>query len=436
MYSMNLSRTGYNAAFNAINPTNASDLKVDWMDPTGSAIFSQPIEAGGQVYWGTFAGNEYAANIQTGAVDWTTFVGTTTPPTDCDMGTLGVVGTSEYVNMTVGGVTTPVLFVPGGNSTVYALNATTGAIIWKTAVGSSAWSFLWDSAVVYDGSLYIGTASTANCPVTIQGQLFKLNATTGAIEDTFDAVPNGCIGGGIWGSVTVDTSAGTLYVGTGSPDAAGCPSSEPLAPDLLELNASNLSLIGEWQVPKADQIADSDFGATPTLFEANGTPMVGIVNKNGVYYAFDRGNLDAGPVWSTRVSYERSVQPLGVAAYDGSDLYVSGGEVVIDGVTCLKSMWKLNPANGAVVWNRCELDGGLGAVSMVPGVVLEGTSYQVSLYSAATGALLYEYTDSNPNSSFWGSGSFSDGQIFFGNKDGNMYALGVGTSPSARKAPK
>ena len=94
---------------------------------------------------------------------------------------------------------------------------------------------------------------------------------------------------------TVDAAAGTIYFGTGSqPPPGGC-TSEPLAPAVVEVSASNLSLVGSWAVPPAQQSDDSDFGATPTLFNGviggQSEPLVGVINKNGIFYAFERGAL-------------------------------------------------------------------------------------------------------------------------------------------------
>ena len=54
-------------------------------------------------------------------------------------------------------------------------------------------------------------------PLWIQGQLLQLNRVTGALQNTFDVVPNGCTGGGVWGSPTLDAAAGTIYFDTGTP---------------------------------------------------------------------------------------------------------------------------------------------------------------------------------------------------------------------------
>ena len=117
-------------------------------------------------------------------------------------------------------------------------------------------------------------------------------------------MPPGCTGGGIWGSPVVDASQDTLYVATGNPNEnVACPLAVDFAPALLELRTSDLSLVDAWQVPEAEQIVDSDFGSTPNLFvTAAGDRMVGVANKNGMYYAFRRDALSDGPVWQDVVA--------------------------------------------------------------------------------------------------------------------------------------
>ena len=138
---------------------------------------------------------------------------------------------------------------------------------------------------------------------SLQGQIIQLNRVTGALQHTYDIVPNGCTGGGLWGSITVDAAAGTLYFATGTP--GNCPAT-PGGPSLIELHASDLSLVGTWTVPVAQQQDDPDFGSTPTLFTGviggQSTPLVGVINKNGIFYAFKRDALSSGPVWSTQIA--------------------------------------------------------------------------------------------------------------------------------------
>ena len=71
-------------------------------------------------------------------------------------------------------------------------------------------TFVWSSPAVFGNSVYIGVASFGDCPL-VQGQLLQLDRITGALQHTFNVVPNGCTGGGVWGSPTIDAAAGTIY---------------------------------------------------------------------------------------------------------------------------------------------------------------------------------------------------------------------------------
>ena len=429
MYGYNLAKTGYNPTETTITPATAPSLKLHWVYQSTRLIFDQPVTADGLIFWGSMTGYEYATDPTTGNVVWSTFVGQLTLPSSCTSmvpNPLGVTGTSQFQQLSINGVSTPVLFVGGGNSTVYALNATTGAIIWQKSVGQSQWDYIWDSPAVWNGNVYIGVASPANCPKTVRGQIFKLNASTGGLERVFGVVPSGCVGGGVWGSIAIDTVAKTLYVATGSPDVKNCPSTpKPLTPALLELKASDLSLVGFWQVPPAEWIHDSDFGSTPVLFSTSGgTPMVAVANKNGLLYAFDRDDLSAGPVWQFRVD-DASEPQLAPSAYDGQYIYAAGGTNTINGTSCKGGLYKVDPTTGTAVWAECTPGWTQGAVSMDPGLVVIGTGVSFEVYASDTGNLLYTYTDKATNSAFTSSASIANGQILFGNRDGKLIAVGT-----------
>ena len=122
---------------------------------------------------------------------------------------------------------------------------------------------------MFGNSVYIGVASFGTCP-DVQGQLLQLNRVTGALQNTFDAVPNGCIGGGVWSSPTIDAAAGTIYFTTGNPPSGVGESPcthQRNGPGDYEVRASDLSLVGSWTIPPAQQTCcDGDWAATPTLF--------------------------------------------------------------------------------------------------------------------------------------------------------------------------
>src|SRR5438876_8243785 len=369
-YMADNGRSGYNPTETVINPSTAPLLKLKWTHTTAGTISTQPVEANNLIYWGSWdAGNEHATSLSNAHV-WTNQLGTTTD-TGCNPVSVGVASTSTVA--TINGRS--MLFVGGGNAHFYALDALTGKIIWNTSLGSSPSHFIWSSPAVYNGSVYIGVSSFGDCPL-VQGQVIQLNASTGAIQHTFNVVPNGCTGGGVWGAPTIDQANGTIYFATGNPGA--CSSSETFSVSFIEVKAADLSLVHYWHVPSNEQTGDGDFGSTATLFTAtvNGvvTSRVGIANKNGIYYAFNRNNISAGPVWRAKVAIaggcpqcgDGSISP---AAWDGTTLYVAGGTTTIKGSSCKGGLRAVNPATGAFIWEHCMLAGPiLGAVSAVPGV--------------------------------------------------------------------
>ena len=124
--------------------------------------------------------------------------------------------------------------------------------------------------MLYNGSVYIGVSSIANCP-SVQAKLYRLDAATGAVQNTFKIVPDGCTGGSLWGTPTIDAATGTVYFGTGND--GNCGTDEPFATAIVAVHASDLSLIASWKPPPADRLDDTDFGASTLLFSAtvNGT---------------------------------------------------------------------------------------------------------------------------------------------------------------------
>ena len=429
-YLKDVGRSGFNDAETLINPETASNLKPFWTYHAKGAISAQPVAFYGMIYWGSWDGFEHATDLN-GRQVWATNLGTTTV-NDCVPSSAGVASTATVATVKIGHTLMPVVFVGGGYSQFFALDAYTGKIIWKTWLGTPPEHFIWGSPAFYKGNIYIGMASFGDCP-TIQGHVIQLDAINGNVENTFDIVPTGCQGGDIWASSTLDADADELYVATGNPDP--CPTNEGLAGSLVKLRASNLSYLDSWQVPSAYSMIDSDFGATPTLFTAKlkGVPhtMVGVVHKNGLYYAFDRDAIGNGPVWTAPIAYggsdpEDGQGSISASAWDGQRLYVAGGHTTVDGNDCAGSIRALNPENGSVLWMRCLIHGPvLAAVTAIPGalVVEEGPAFDV--LNATTGRTLFVYTDANASSTFGGPATISNGVLYVGNLDGILYAFGL-----------
>ncbi len=240
-------RQGYNAAETIINATSAPHLKQHWTAPAGGSIFSQPVVANGTIYWGSLDGYEHATNLN-GVQLWQQFLGART--TCSPLPSLGVVSTATVATVSINGTPTSAVFVGGGDAHVYALNAATGAVIWSTALaGPTTNTFIWDSPLVYNNSIYIGTATTGEpkCKV-VPAALFKLDAATGSMQSIFITTPPGCNGAGIWTTPAVDTQDGSIYITTGT-QGSFTTCKEPYAIALVKLSSSDLTVLDHWQIP-------------------------------------------------------------------------------------------------------------------------------------------------------------------------------------------
>ena len=78
------------------------------------------------VYVGSWDGYEYALNAATGTLMWKVFLGTTPVGSSCYMpgeSNIGVYSTAAVQN--------GVVYVGGGDAYFYALDAVSGAVLWK-----------------------------------------------------------------------------------------------------------------------------------------------------------------------------------------------------------------------------------------------------------------------------------------------------------------
>jgi polyvinyl alcohol dehydrogenase (cytochrome) len=423
-YGYNNARTNFNPAETIITPSTAPLLKQKWDHLAANGVTDQAVTMNGVVYWGSWDGYAHATNISNNARIWSTYIGRTTD-SSCVPPQVGVASTPTVA--TINGQLD--VFVGGGDANFYALNASNGSVIWHTSLGSSPSNFIWDSPALYNGSIYIGISSFGDCPL-VQGKMFQLNASTGAIQHTFAVVPSGCTGAGVWGSPTIDTSAGTVFFVTGN--NGSCSSSEPYSFALIELHTSDLSIVDYYQLPQNARPGDSDFGSTPTLFTNSSGSMLGVANKNGVYYAFNRANIHTGPAWTKRVANQGDCPQCGdgsisPSAWDGTYLYVGGGKTTIAGQSCQGGVRKLNPNDGSFIWEHCMLSGHvLGSVTATSsGVVAASQGSIVIVMNASTGATLARLTDNKSGSLLYAGPTISNGIVFVGNLDGNLYAYSI-----------
>jgi len=310
------------------------------------------------------------------------------------------------------------LYVGGGDGNWYVLNATTGAVEWKVPVGNPADGYYnWASPLLYDGSAYIGVSSFCDHPL-VPGGLLQVNLSTHLVQHRFNTTTFGVLGSSVWGSPSVDAATNTVYFATGNnyPHEAG-----EFSDSVVAVNASNVSnLVSSWTIPAAQQVPDGDFGSSATLFETStGTAMMGALDKNGYFYAFNAADLAAGPVWDYKVTTGQSV---GSAAFAQGLVFVAAGTADYHGVRSAGAAWAFNPDNGAVVWEQPLWGKSVSAPAYANGFVLVDGGHHVFVLNATTGAKLKELAC---HSTFYSPPAIAHGRIFVGCTSGQEFAFGL-----------
>lgn len=414
MYLHDNSRDG-TGTDTTIAPTNISQLQLNWSFKTGGVIASAPAVVGNTIYVGSWDGYEYALNATTGALIWKTFLGQTTSP--CYPQLAGISSGADVYN--------GVLYVSGGDSNWYALDPTSGTILWSVKIGDNTQGWYnWSSPLIANGYAYVGTASVGDCPL-IPGQVLQIDLSTHQIAHTYNTVPTGQVGGGIWSSPSFDPVTNTIFVTVGN--------LTPTA-EILALDGATLALKSSWSVPQSDaQYAggDSDFGATPTLFtDSNNDQLLGAANKNGYLYVFDRNNLAAGPLWKLPLAVGGTCPECGdgsisSAAFGNGTFFAGGGNAVINGQGYKGSVNAFNPLNGQLLWQHGASNFILPALAYSNGLVFDGAGATLEALDASNGSRLWSYTTGGM---IYSEPVIANGQLFTGSTDNSIYAFGLPAS--------
>ena len=407
-----------------LSVANAPTLALKWKYKTGGPIATSVSIVGTTAYVGSWDGYEYAINTANGSLLWKTYLGLTNDP-GCNPATIGITSAAAIVN--------GVLYVGGGDANWYALDPTTGAVLWNVFTGDNSQPgahYNWSSPVIYNGAAYIGVASNCDNPL-VQGHLMKVDLASHQVVADYNFVPNGQVGGGVWTSPTLDASTNTIFVSTGTLNDY----TQQQAQAIVALDATTLQSESSWALPFEAAVSDSDWGTTPTLVtDAAGDQLLSVANKNGTLYTFNRNNLAAGPIWQRQVAIGGACPTCG----DGSlasgiaangMLYFAGGRNVQNGHGAGGSVSALDPATGNVAWVRQTEQPIIGSPAYVNGMIaaVAGNTFQV--LDASTGSLLYSYI---LGAAGYGAVSVAYGTFYLGALDGNVYTF----APKAPTAPK
>jgi outer membrane protein assembly factor BamB len=398
----------YNPGATAINQGTIGRLQPVWQwNPPASpnagsvAELSSPVVADGVVYVGLADGEFYAVSEATQQVLWSQFLGFY-PSTTCE-GSEGFVSTAAVATDPSTGQ--PTVYVNAPNGYMYAITASTGDVVWRSVVGIPSTKqndyYGWGSPLVANGKVYVGVSSRCSTP-DVRGGAIGFNQATGAQIGRWYDQPGTTVGGSVWSSLAALPN-GNIVISTGNGNNAV--PQVPYAESVAELRGTTLGFVDGWHLPKYEQIYDSDFGSSPTVFTAypNGaaTTMVGACDKNGYYYAFRANDIHAGPQWRQMIGAAAGAAPAGggecdsSAIWNGHQLIIGGDGTTINGTAYQGSVQALNPTTGKPAWQTGLPGNVIGTPTEDGGGVIAAPIYQSStgntgvyLLAASTGAIL------------------------------------------------
>jgi polyvinyl alcohol dehydrogenase (cytochrome) len=478
----NIENTRYNAAETTISPSNVGDLKVKWSLTTNGSVFDTPSVANGVTYLTDYGSSTepstlWAVNSSTGAVLWSNSIESYT----------GIAGDSSRSTPTIAGG----LLILGDRPSptaatgtwLFAVNASTGALVWKTELDPTLGAVVTDSPVVVGDLAIIGVSSLqqdlAQNPeyqcCNFRGSVLALNVNTGKIVWQTYMVPanggatDGYSGGGVWSSTpAIDPATGMVYVGVGDnytvpagvctePDETGCtePAADDHADSVVAMSLLTGKIIWATRTVSADAYSlactstsecgpDYDFGAGPNVYTTT-TPsgqretLVGDGQKSGTYWALNPAT--GAVVWDTSVGPGTTLGGIewGTAT-DGTRIYAAesdyyGVPYTVNGQTITGGSWAaINAATGAIEWQTPDPQGApdLGFMSVANGVVYApsdaGSGNNMYALNAATGAIDWSFASGGSviagaavvnGTVYWGSG------YYLGTANNKFYAFGL-----------
>lgn len=415
-------------------------LQLKWAFNLGAITMarSQPVIVGGRLFIASAAGIVYSLDASTGCTYW----GYQSTP-----GLRGGVVIGDLAGK-------PAAFFAEANGTAVALDAQSGAAIWKVRPVDHFAAIATATPQLYKGVLYVSFSSfeealggdpNYEC-CTFRGSVVALNAATGeklwqtfTIPETPKPVRKnaagkqlyGPSGAAVWSTPTIDEDLGVLYVATGDNYFEPTTDSSD-AIQALDLKTGKLRWSKQFTANDAfnngcamperancpkDAGPDFDFGQPPILVRLSpGHRALVIAQKSGMVHAVDPDH-EGKILWQTRAS---SGGPLGGSqwgsAADGQKIYVAISDASLGGVADPKSpvgyrltldpkkgggLYAIDLVTGKMVWTAKPKSCGddrtdcspaqSAAVTVIPGVVFAGSlDGHLRAYSTATGDIVWD----------------------------------------------
>ena len=421
-----------NSRFNPNPGLSAADvprLKVKWAwRHPGPMATGQPTIIGNRLYVTTEVGQIYCLDAQTGCTYWTFEAGAAVRVA-MSVGRISAGSRSRYA-----------VYFGDEKSTVQAVDATTGKLIWKTKVEDHFLSRITGSPILHQNRIYVPISSfeeTAGRDAKYEcckfrGSLVALNSNTGKViwksytvqdppkpfkKNSSGTQMYGPAGGAIWSAPTLDLKRRLIYVGSGNSytDVDTAHSDAIIAFDMdtgkirwsNQVTPNDNFLVGCRQpgVGNCPEEAgpDYDFGSSPILRTLpNGKQILLAGQKSGVVYALDPDNKGK-VIWQVKIGNGGALGGIewGFAA-DTENVYVpvadTGGRDRKPGITALKiatgeKIWHVPAPAPKCSWgtSRC-MNAQSAAATLIPGVVFSGTADgRLRAYSTKDGSILWDY---------------------------------------------
>lgn len=269
-----------------IDASSVGRLKLAWTRDIGSYV-ATPVVVGGVAYLQELSSSVYAIDATTGAVRWKTVY---------DEPTIGPNGVAVSDGRVFGATATR----------VFALDARDGRELWSRKIAFRQGEGTDMAPGVDDGVVYVSTV-----PVTTQetyaggvrGILWALDAATGRTRWKWATVPADLwgdreenSGGGLWHPPAFDGKGG-VYAATANPApfsesgklawGRSRPGPNKWTNSIVKLDARTGRLVWGRQL-LAHDVYDWDLECPPILRRAGGRRIVVVGGKMGIVYALDR----------------------------------------------------------------------------------------------------------------------------------------------------
>ena len=415
-------------------------LKLKWAFafPNTFVAYGQPSIVGGRVFVPSANRNIYSLNAKSGCQYWA-------------FEAQAPVRTAISIATIEGERKRHVAFFGDQRANVYAVDASSGELLWKAHVEEHPRAKIVGAPVYYDGRLYVPVTDGEEGPAmnpkyeccSGRGALVTLDARTGKqIWKTYTIaeVPRpvsknaagaqmwGPSGASIWSAPTIDVERKVIYAGTGDnfSDPATKTSDAVIAfemqtgkilwvKQLTEADVFNMACVGSSKesCPEPEG-PDVDIGASPILVKlASGKRVLLVSQKSGIAHALDP-DRNGEVLWQTRVGRGGTLGGIQWgSASDGKNMYAALSDIAFtsSGFEAGKrpvadpkiggGLFALDAATGRKVWAAAPPSCGSrpncspaqsAAISAIPDVVFSGSvDGHLRAYATADGKVIWDF---------------------------------------------